>query len=145
MYFLHYDHGFDWKLSALIEVGVVGPLMGLAVEVLDRHLGARPVRLKVVGDGRMCSSSRASASSSAAPRASPPSPYLPSAAKSVEISGTFVTSTDDDLRHRPRGRARFLLFFRRSRTRVAMRSVVDDTELVRLHGTNARRSNGQRR
>jgi ABC-type branched-subunit amino acid transport system ATPase component/branched-subunit amino acid ABC-type transport system permease component len=139
MYFLHYDHGIDWKLSALIAVGVVGPLMGLAMEVLDRHLAPQPVMMKVVGTVGIVLLVQGLGVVKYGTKTLTAKPYLPNATERVEIGGTFVSYQQMTI-FTIAGLAvlGFYLFFRRSRTGVAMRSVVDDTELVGLHGTNAR-------
>ena len=113
--------------------------MGLAMEVLDRHLAPQPVGLKVVGTVGIVLLVQGLGVIKYGTKSLPAKPYLPSATKSVEIGGTFVTYQQMTIFAIALVAVLgFYLFFRRSRTGVAMRSVVDDTELVGLHGTNAR-------
>ena len=139
MYFLHYDHGLDWKLSVLLAVGVGGPLMGLAMEVLDRHLAPQPVVWKVVGTVGIVLLVQGLGVVKYGTKTLTAKPYLPSATEFVEIGGTNVSYQQITLFLVSLvAVVGFYVFFRRSRTGVAMRSVVDDSELVGLHGTNAR-------
>jgi branched-subunit amino acid ABC-type transport system permease component len=48
-YFLHYDHGLDWKLSFLISVFILGPLLGLLMEVIAKRLAPQNTAAKIVG------------------------------------------------------------------------------------------------
>ena len=43
------SHGLDWKLAFILSVFVLGPLMGLVMEVVARQLSVRSTAMKVVG------------------------------------------------------------------------------------------------
>jgi ABC-type branched-subunit amino acid transport system ATPase component/branched-subunit amino acid ABC-type transport system permease component len=48
-YALSVSHGLDWKVGFLIAVFVLGPIMGLVMELVARHLTMRGTAWKVVG------------------------------------------------------------------------------------------------
>lgn len=48
-YFLHDQHGLAWPLTAVLVVFVVGPVLGLLLELVGRALDPVPDTLKVVG------------------------------------------------------------------------------------------------
>src|SRR5215212_3762806 len=43
------SHGLDWKIGFVLSVFVLGPLMGLLMELVARHLTLRSTAWKVVG------------------------------------------------------------------------------------------------
>jgi ABC-type branched-subunit amino acid transport system ATPase component/branched-subunit amino acid ABC-type transport system permease component len=43
------SHGLDWKVGFVLSVFVLGPLMGLVMEIVSRHLTLRSTAWKVVG------------------------------------------------------------------------------------------------
>src|SRR3954469_4266851 len=48
-YGLHISHGWDWKPAFFVAVFVAGPLFGLVMEFIARHLSHQPTTMKVVG------------------------------------------------------------------------------------------------
>jgi ABC-type branched-subunit amino acid transport system ATPase component/branched-subunit amino acid ABC-type transport system permease component len=48
-YALRVSLGWDWKLAFALSVFVLGPVMGLIMEVVARHLLRRPVTFKIAG------------------------------------------------------------------------------------------------
>jgi len=136
-YWMHVDHGWDWKLSAAVSILVVGPLLGLLMERIARVLSRQRTAWKVVGtvglilivqgfgtilygvDGRRVKQ------------------FLPKGNDTfrfaeVNIRYSLVIVTVVALLVV----AALYILFRFSRLGVAMRAVVDDPDLVDLQGVN---------
>src|SRR5207248_6376759 len=48
-YFLHVDQEIDWKIAFFVAVFVLGPLRGLAMELIARRLSRQRTAWKIVG------------------------------------------------------------------------------------------------
>lgn len=51
-YFLHIQQGWSWVPALLVSVFVAGPLMGMAMAPIARHLSHRSTSAKIVGIAR---------------------------------------------------------------------------------------------
>jgi ABC-type branched-subunit amino acid transport system ATPase component/branched-subunit amino acid ABC-type transport system permease component len=137
-YYLHYDRGVDWGLAFAVSVFVAGPVMGAIMEVFTRHLAPQRTAMKIVGTVGIILLVQGVASIMYGQDHAFVEPYLPNATDSVEIGGTNVTYQQITIFVvAVLAVGGFYLFFRYSRSGVAMRSVVDDPDLVALHGVNA--------
>src|SRR6202049_194367 len=48
-YWFHVDHHWSWEAAVVVSVFVVGPLMGLGMELLARRLAVQRTAMKIVG------------------------------------------------------------------------------------------------
>jgi ABC-type branched-subunit amino acid transport system ATPase component/branched-subunit amino acid ABC-type transport system permease component len=140
-WYLHYDDitpgpKLGWQISAIIAVLVLGPLMGLGMEIIARGLSRVATSLQVLATiGMLLSITGALSLFHQNSGTLPFQQYL--STKTFEVSGAFV------------GYDQLILFlfslavvvilyiyFRVARTGVAMRAVVDNPELLDVMGTN---------
>lgn len=138
-YFLTQDVGLPWGAALVLSVFVLGPVLGWLFEILGRQLAPQPIALKVVGTIGvvLVVQGVARALFGVDPLHLPQ--YLPNGDKTFRLADVVITYGQVTVT------AIALLaviglyvLFRFSRIGVAMRAVVDDSDLVGLHGTNAR-------
>jgi branched-subunit amino acid ABC-type transport system permease component len=137
-YDLHVTHGLAWPLAAILCVGVLSPLLGLAIERLARYLAdARPVYTILATVGLMLAiqgflSWKYGATTRNIPQ------FLPTG--SVRLGGVDVAwSQIITVAIGAVASAALYVFFSTRRLGIAMRSVVDDAGLLSLAGTNPTR------
>ncbi|WP_256788934.1 ATP-binding cassette domain-containing protein [Frankia sp. AvcI1] len=135
-YFLRVQHGLPWGLAALLSVGVVGPALGLLLELMARRLAEVRVVYKIVATiGIILAvqgffTARYGAQSQTFPT------FLPTGS-AFTLSGTVVTWDQIIITAIALiATAGLYLFFRFARLGLAMRGVVDDPELLDSAGTN---------
>ncbi|HEY2333369.1 MAG TPA: branched-chain amino acid ABC transporter permease/ATP-binding protein [Acidimicrobiales bacterium] len=140
-WYLHFDDivpgpKLPWQISALIAILILGPLMGLGMELIARGLSRVATSLQVLATiGLLLSITGALSLFHQNSGALPFAQYLPHT--TFEISGAFV------------GYDQLILFlfslvvvavlwvyFRVARTGIAMRAVVDNPELLDVMGTS---------
>jgi ABC-type branched-subunit amino acid transport system ATPase component/branched-subunit amino acid ABC-type transport system permease component len=139
-YWLNVEHGLGWLLSFVLSVFVLGPIAGLLLELLAKGLAPQRPAMKIVGTIGviLLVQGLASIKFGTDPLRQPQ--YFPWGNERFRLGGVNVTY----------GQltivvvavvAVILLYalFRFSRAGVAMRAVVDDPDLVSLHGTSPRR------
>jgi ABC-type branched-subunit amino acid transport system ATPase component/branched-subunit amino acid ABC-type transport system permease component len=139
-YWLHVRHGMSWELAAVLCVFVVGPLIGLLLELLTRLLSHVGVEFQIVGMiGLALGISGLLALWSSAWSDSTFSPQFPT----FLPTKTFTIATVNVGYDQAITMAVALLstiglytFFRFARPGVAMRAVVDNPDLVGITGTN---------
>jgi ABC-type branched-subunit amino acid transport system ATPase component/branched-subunit amino acid ABC-type transport system permease component len=132
-YFLHVDHGLAWPVAALIVLGVFAPITGIILERVARALDGASAALKVVatvglllivaGVGNIWYGNVTSAFPS----------FLPTS--TFEVAGVFIGW--DELTMiviSLVATVGLYVFFRRARLGVAMRGVVDNSELLSMTG-----------
>jgi branched-subunit amino acid ABC-type transport system permease component len=132
-YDLHTEVGLPWPVAALICVGLIGPVFGLAVERLARSLAeSRPVMTIVATLGLLLAIQgfltwRYSPGTLAFPQFLPKGGFMVSGV-GVQYSQiiTFVLGSG--------ATAALYAFVRRTRLGVAMRGVVDDPALLAMSG-----------
>jgi len=137
-YDLHVTHGLPWPLAAVLCVGVLSPLLGLAIERLARYLAdARPVYTILATVGLMLAiqgflSWKYGATTRNIPQ------FLPTG--TVHLGGVDVAwSQIITVAIGAVASAALYVFFSTRRLGIAMRSVVDDAGLLSLAGTNPTR------
>src|SRR5580698_9403573 len=132
-YFLHDEHGWPWPLAALICVGVLAPIEGLAMERLARALDRVGTEIRVVatvgillfvlGVGTLWYGQNQSIIPSFLPTTS-----IHIVGVNVSYDQIIVTVLSVALA------AALYLFFRYVRAGIAMRAVVDNPALLSLTG-----------
>ncbi len=136
-YWMHYDHGWDWKISMFVSVLVVGPLMGLGMERIARVLSHQRTAWKVVGTVGLILLVQGLGSIKYGTDIRPAPQYLPKGdptdafrfgGVNVRYSQVIVTVIGIVTV------ALLYSLFRFTRLGVAMRAVVDDPDLVDLQG-----------
>jgi ABC-type branched-subunit amino acid transport system ATPase component/branched-subunit amino acid ABC-type transport system permease component len=139
-YWLWQRQGVDWRIAAFLSILVLGPLMGLLLELLTRMLARVSTEFQVVGMvGLALGISGAltlwSSSWSDTPTALQFPAYLPTETFTV---GSVNIGYDQAITMGIALVATILLwlFFRYARLGVAMRAVVDNPDLVNVTGTN---------
>ena len=136
-YWLHIEHGLDWKWSMILSVVVLGGVLGLIMEFVGRNLAKQPTYLKVVGTigivllVQSLATLRYGTESLTVPRFLPGSKHL-TRVLGVNIRGDQILVTAVAIV----AVAVLYAFFRRSRLGTAMRAVVDDPELLAARGIN---------
>jgi ABC-type branched-subunit amino acid transport system ATPase component/branched-subunit amino acid ABC-type transport system permease component len=135
-YSLHVTHGVPWPVTAAIAVFVLGPILGIVMELIARRLADVRTIYKIVAtigiilivEGFF--TARWGSDSRSFP------PYLPTG-KAFSISGTNVTWDQVIITLIALAATVALyVFFRFARIGLAMRGVVDNSELLDLAGTN---------
>ncbi|WP_261561736.1 branched-chain amino acid ABC transporter permease/ATP-binding protein [Frankia tisae] len=135
-YFLRVQHELPWGLAALLSIGVVGPALGLLLELMARRLAEVRVVYKIVATiGIILAvqgffTARYGAQSQTFPT------FLPTG-QAFTLSGTVITWDQIIITAIALvATAGLYLFFRFARLGLAMRGVVDDSELLDSAGTN---------
>jgi ABC-type branched-subunit amino acid transport system ATPase component/branched-subunit amino acid ABC-type transport system permease component len=139
-YALFVQSGWSWPLAAAIAVLIVGPIMGLALELLARRLQGTSLALRVAGTvGLMLAIEAVIALiwTTATVRQVPP--YLPQSGITILKTNVQWSSVITFL-FAVIVTAVLSVFFRVSRSGVAMRAVVDDPDLLAIIGTNPART-----
>ncbi len=139
-YFLWQRQGVDWRIAAALAILVLGPLMGLLLELLTRMLAKVSIEYQVVGMvGLALGISGALTLWSAHWAESISSLIVPDylstntfTVDSVNIGYNQATTMAIALL----STIGLYLYFRYARVGVAMRAVVDDPDLVNIMGTN---------
>jgi ABC-type branched-subunit amino acid transport system ATPase component/branched-subunit amino acid ABC-type transport system permease component len=140
-WYLHFDNitpgpQLDWPLAAAITVLVAGPIMGLGMEILARHLAAVATELQVLATiGLSLSIVGALGLLYMDEGALPYDQFLPT--ENVKLFGTFV-GYDQIILFSVALAAVVILyfFFRFTRAGTEMRAVVDNPPLLDAMGTN---------
>jgi ABC-type branched-subunit amino acid transport system ATPase component/branched-subunit amino acid ABC-type transport system permease component len=134
-YGLHVSGGQPWIVSVIISVGVLGPVMGLILELIGRSIARQRVGLKVVATLGLILIVQGIASIAYGDQPLLVAQYLPKAGDSFRLGGVSITWAEVTILAISLVAVGALyLFFRYSRTGIAMRAVVDDPELIGLHG-----------
>jgi ABC-type branched-subunit amino acid transport system ATPase component/branched-subunit amino acid ABC-type transport system permease component len=135
-YSLHVQHGAPWTVAAAIVVLVVGPVMGLLLEVLARAVGKATLELRVaatVGLLLLIASALQLAYGLVEVRTVPH--FLPQG--HVILSGTTVQYSDlITLGVAVTVTAVLSIAFQRTRAGLAMRAVVQNPDLLDIAGTS---------
>ncbi|MDX6284589.1 MAG: branched-chain amino acid transport system permease protein livM [Frankiales bacterium] len=134
-YFFAYQHGMNRYLAILLVVGVLAPIFGVVVErLLMRGLSDAPVNISLVVTVALFFLLYGGAVILWPPdKINGVTPLLPEL--HITIAGQTIVGNDLLTLITAAGVAvAFYLFFKRSRTGIAMRAVVDNRELLALHG-----------
>ena len=139
-YWLQVIDGFSWPVALVISVVVIGPVLGLGLEFVGRHLSAQPPAMKVAGTVGAVLLVQGIATVRFGPNLLRVPQYLPDGLKTVRIGDVNISY------------AQIITvcvslvivgalygLFRFTRAGVAMRAVVDDPQLLALHGTSPAR------
>ena len=141
-YDLHHQAGLAWPVALIVCVALVGPLLGLGMELLARHLSAVDETLRVVATVGLLLAIQALAAVRYGPAALRLPDFLPTT--TFALLGTRVGYNQLIVAVIAAGAAVGLaLLFRWTRLGVAMRGVVDDPTLLAITGigpTRVRRS-----
>lgn len=135
-YTLYVQNHMSWELAAVISVVVLGPVLGLILELIARFVTEVTLAVRVTATIGILLIVEAgvlliygTASTDVVPQ------FLPSA--SFSLAGTSVTLADLVLFALPLlATVGLYVYFRHARTGVAMRAVVDNADLLDLGGTN---------
>ncbi|MBO0727684.1 MAG: ATP-binding cassette domain-containing protein [Acidimicrobiaceae bacterium] len=134
-YELHVQNGLAWPVAAAIVVLVIGPVLGLVLEVVARRLAARPLAHQVaatVGLLLVVAGGVQLYYGTTEVRTVPP--FLP--ADTFELAGTAVRWSDLIIFAFTIATAAGLaVYFKVARSGLQMRAVVDSPELLSLFGT----------
>ena len=130
--------GLPWPVAAVVAIAVVGPLLGLVLEWVTRTLGDARVVMRIVATVGILLGLQGGLSwgYGALTRLFPP--FLPTG--TFRLGGTHV-GWDQlvTILVALAGAVGLSLFLSRTRTGVAMRAVVDDSDLLDLMGTDPTR------
>lgn len=137
-YWLHVQHGMPWPLAAAICVLILGPILGVGMELIWRTLGRAAIALKVSATVGLVLIVVAVCNIWYANVSAPIPTFLPT--NTIDVGGLNVgwdqitvvlvvlIST-----------IALFFFFRFARLGMAMRAVVDDADLIGMTGTSPRR------
>jgi ABC-type branched-subunit amino acid transport system ATPase component/branched-subunit amino acid ABC-type transport system permease component len=134
-YALHIQHHVAWPLAALVAVVVVGPILGLALELLARFVTEATLVVQVVATlGILLIIEAAIMLIFGTVTTNTIAQFLPG--EGVQVAGATVTIADGILFALPLlATIGLYLYFRIARAGVAMRAVVDNADLLDLAGT----------
>ena len=139
-YWLYVEHDFDWKLAFFVSVFVLGPLMGLVMELIARHLAPQRTAWKIVGTVGLILVVQGLGTIKYGPDPISVPQYLPKGTETfrvldVNIGYDQLIITIISLV----AVAALYGLFRFTRLGIAMRAVVDDPDLLDIQGTSPRR------
>jgi ABC-type branched-subunit amino acid transport system ATPase component/branched-subunit amino acid ABC-type transport system permease component len=134
-YWMHVDHGWDWKISAFVAIIVVGTALGLLMERIARVLAHQRTAWKIVGTVGLILFVQGFGTIKYGTDARRVEQYLPSGNKTfrfLDVNIRYSQVTVVVISVVTVG----LLYglFRFTRLGLAMRAVVDDPDLVDLQG-----------
>ncbi|MFJ9390839.1 ATP-binding cassette domain-containing protein [Nocardioides sp. NPDC101246] len=136
-YWLHVENGWPWWLSAIIGVLGVGVVLGLVLSAVSLKLSNQRPTLKVVATVGLVLLVQGVATVKFGVNPLRPPQFLPGGTNLVTVMGVNITYAQLTIMAISLvGVAALYYFFRVSRMGLAMRAVVNDPDLVALHGTN---------
>jgi ABC-type branched-subunit amino acid transport system ATPase component/branched-subunit amino acid ABC-type transport system permease component len=136
-YFLNVENGLAWGWSVLLAVGVLGPLFGLLMSAISARLAEQRPAMKIVATIGLVLIVQGLATVKYGYNTLQVPQFLPKGTEFFDIGGANITYAQLTVTAISLIAVGALyLFFRLSRTGLAMRAVVNDPELVGLHGTN---------
>jgi ABC-type branched-subunit amino acid transport system ATPase component/branched-subunit amino acid ABC-type transport system permease component len=136
-YFLHYDHGLDWKLSFVVSVFVAGPLLGLLMEVIAKKLSRQNTAAKIVGTVGLILVVQGLGTILYGGDTIRVPQYLPKGTETFRVGGVNVQYAQLTVAIVAVVAAALLYaLFRWTRQGVAMRAVVDDPDLLAMRATS---------
>jgi ABC-type branched-subunit amino acid transport system ATPase component/branched-subunit amino acid ABC-type transport system permease component len=136
-YWLNVEHGWAWWLAALVGVLGVGTVLGLILSAVSLRLSNQRPAMKVVATVGLVLLVQGLATVKFGVNPLRPPQFLPHATKLVRIQGVNISVAQLTIVAISLvAVAALYYFFRVSRTGLAMRAVVNDPDLVALHGTN---------
>ncbi|MCU1483000.1 MAG: branched-chain amino acid transporter ATPase/permease [Subtercola sp.] len=136
-YYLNQELKLPWWLCLIIAVGVIGPAFGILLSWMSRALSQQRVALKIVATVGLILIVQGLATIVFGPNPLRQPNWLPGGTTLIRLGGVNVTVLQLVI-------VGFSLlvvialyvFFRASRTGLAMRAIVSDPDLLSLHGTN---------
>jgi ABC-type branched-subunit amino acid transport system ATPase component/branched-subunit amino acid ABC-type transport system permease component len=136
-YWLNVDHEWVWWQAGIVAVFVFGPLCGLVMSAISLKLSNQRPALKVVATVGIVLLVQGLSTVKYGFNVLRIPPFLPNANELVRIGGVNVTHAQIIICIISLVAVAVLYyFFRVSRTGLAMRAVVNDPDLVALHGTS---------
>jgi len=136
-YWMYVDHGLDWKISFLVSVFLLGPLLGLLMERIARRLSLQRAAWKIVGTVGLILIMQGIGTIKYGTNPLPVPTYLPKGKETFRLGGVNVGY--DQLFVVVISLLVVMAIFallRFTRLGVAMRAVVDDADLLDLQATN---------
>ncbi|MCK9925341.1 ATP-binding cassette domain-containing protein [Frankia sp. AgPm24] len=138
-YFLHVQHGVPWPLAGALVLVVLGPLGGVAFARFARALAGASLALRVTATVGVLLLVQTGFQLIYGTRSRTIPSFLPT--NVVTIFGTRVTAEKIIIFVvAVAATVALSVFFRRARLGIAMRAVVDNSELLDLAGTNPNRA-----
>jgi ABC-type branched-subunit amino acid transport system ATPase component/branched-subunit amino acid ABC-type transport system permease component len=139
-YSLHVSLGWPWPVAAAVAVVVVGPLLGMALELLARFIQGASLALQVASTVGLLLVIQAVVSLCYGASTLRTVPVFLGAG-SVRLSGTNIRWADMvTFAFAVVATAGLSVMFRTARVGLAMRAVVDDPDLLDLAGSSPRRT-----
>jgi ABC-type branched-subunit amino acid transport system ATPase component/branched-subunit amino acid ABC-type transport system permease component len=136
-YAMHYANGINWIISFIVAVLVVGPLMGLGMERLSRRLAQQAVYWKIAGTVGLVLVVQGLGTVKYGSTTIEVTQYLPRGNDFFRLAGVNVSYAQLTLTLVGLvAVGGFYALFRWTRTGVAMRAVVDDSDLLAMQATN---------
>jgi ABC-type branched-subunit amino acid transport system ATPase component/branched-subunit amino acid ABC-type transport system permease component len=138
-YWLDVVHGLAWYWALILSVFVLGPVFGLALERFAKHLSQQRTAMKIVGTVGVILLVEGLATVKFGDTALVQPQYLPHGNKTFRLGGVNISYAQLVIVVvAVVAVVALYILFRFSRIGIAMRAVVDDAELVGLHGTTPR-------
>lgn len=139
-YYLNVERAWSWGWAILVAVGILGPLMGLLMAAISARLAEQRAAMKIVATIGLVLIVQGLATIKFGYNTLRVPQFLPRGTEFFEVGGVNITYAQVTVTAISLVAVGALyLFFRTSRTGLAMRAVVNDPELVGLHGTNPQR------
>jgi ABC-type branched-subunit amino acid transport system ATPase component/branched-subunit amino acid ABC-type transport system permease component len=136
-YWMNVDHGWDWKLSFLVAVFIVGPLMGLVMERLARVLAHQRTAWKIVGTTGLILLVQGLGTIKYGVDTLKVPQYLPNGNDTFHFAGVNIRYSQLTVTIVAVVAVALLYaLFRFTRLGTSMRAVVDDPDLLDLQGTS---------
>jgi ABC-type branched-subunit amino acid transport system ATPase component/branched-subunit amino acid ABC-type transport system permease component len=139
-YFLHVDHRWDWKISFVVAVFVVGSILGLLMEVFARALANQTTSTKIVGTVGVVLLVQGLATVKYGSDTISVEQYLPKSEDSFKVADVNVSYSQLWVTIiAVVGVLALYALFRFTRSGLSMRAVVDDAELVSMQAISPTR------
>jgi ABC-type branched-subunit amino acid transport system ATPase component/branched-subunit amino acid ABC-type transport system permease component len=139
-YYLHVEHGWDWRPAFVAAVLVVGPLLGLGMEPIARRLSQQRTAAKIVGTVGLILLVQGLATVKFGADTIRVRQFLPRPFEHFRIAGVNISYPQLWITLFGLVAAALLwMLFRFTKTGLAMRAVVDDPDLVSMQATSPRR------
>ncbi|MDQ7909343.1 branched-chain amino acid ABC transporter permease/ATP-binding protein [Phytohabitans sp. ZYX-F-186] len=136
-YWLHIEHDWPWWAAGVVAVLLFGPLTGLVMSAVSLKLSGQRAAMKVVATVGIVLLVQGLSTVKFGYNALRPPQFLPGGTRIHRIWGVNVTQSQLIIVAISLvAVAALYYFFRVSRTGLAMRAVVNDPDLVALHGTS---------
>jgi ABC-type branched-subunit amino acid transport system ATPase component/branched-subunit amino acid ABC-type transport system permease component len=138
-YWLNVDQGIAWGYAFVLSVFVLGPVLGVLFEILGKRLAPQSSAMKIVGTIGLILIVEGFTLIKFGENTLTINQFLPGGNDTFKLAGVVITNGQVIVTAiSVVAVAALYFFFRMNRTGLVMRAVVDNADLVEVHGSNSR-------